>query len=58
MRAMWNLMNVMQVVVYLRLLENWSAQVKVILYYIHQGITLEFLSDWILETSKDSFEKV
>ena len=48
---MWNLMNVMQVMAYLRLLVDWPANSHMILDSMHNAITLEN----ILKEVKDSY---
>ena len=51
LKAMWNLMNVMQVMAYLRLVVDWPANSHMILDSMHNAITLEN----ILKEVKDSY---
>jgi len=41
LKAMWNLMHVMQVMAYLRLLVDWPANSQMMLQSMHNAITLE-----------------
>ena len=41
LKAMWNLMHVMQVIAYLRLLVSWPANSNMMLESMHNAITLE-----------------
>ena len=54
---MWNLLNVMQVVAYLRLFANWASNVKRPLEYIWEAITMAKMSDVILSTFKTKYQK-
>ena len=45
LKAMWNLMHVMQVMAYLRLLTNHPANSEMMLKSMHNAITLEHLID-------------
>ena len=56
MKAMWNLMNVMQVLAYIRFLSNWPANIKMILYAVHNAITLEPFVQFMFEYSKSKFD--
>ena len=49
-------MNVMQVLAYLRFLSNWPANIKMILYAMHNAITLEPFVQFMFEYSKSKFE--
>ena len=57
LKAMWNLVNVMQVVTYLKNIPNNPANVEMILKTIHNAITLEHLRDMAYEWQMDSFER-
>ena len=43
---MWNLMNVIQVVAYLRFMVSWPANADMMLEYLDDAITLKKVSDF------------
>ena len=62
LKAMWNLMHVMQVMAYLRLVVSWSANTQMMLASMHNAITLEnivndlydsYLTDFLETDEKD-----
>ena len=48
LKSMWNLMNVIQVIAYLRLFTNWPANTMMIKHAIYNAITLKLFSDELL----------
>ena len=46
LKAMWNLMHVMQVIAYLRLLVQWTANVDAMLKAVDNAITLDNVVDY------------
>ena len=57
LKAVWNLMNVMQIVTYLKNVPNNPANVELVLKAVHNAITLEQLRDMAYEWQMDSFER-
>ena len=57
LKAMWNLMHVMQVIAYLRLLVLWPANGHMILQSIHNSITLENLINGVYASFNPDFEE-
>ena len=55
---MWNLLNIMQVVAYLRLFANWTSNVKRPLDYIWEAITMTKTTAELTSMFKSKYEKV
>ena len=55
LKAMWNLMNVMQVFAYLRHMGIYPANLAVILESVHNAVSLEPLKDKAFEWTKDTY---
>ena len=55
-KAMWNLMHVMQVIAYLRLLVNWPANTSMMLQSMHNALTLENLINDLYDNFFDAFD--
>ena len=55
LKAMWNLMHVMQVIAYLRLLVEWPANASMMLKAIHNAATLENLVNAFYDTFRKKF---
>lgn len=49
LKSMWNLMNVIQVLSYVRFFTGWPAMMTVIFNYMDDAITLKPVSDPIFE---------
>ena len=49
LKSMWNLMNVIQVLAYLRFMTNWPAFMMEIFKYMDNAITLKPITDPIFE---------
>ena len=56
LKQMWNLLNVMQVVVYVFLFVRWPAMVTMCRDFIFEAITLQKLSGHIMDFGKSKFE--
>lgn len=55
LKSMWNLLNVMQVVTFMRFFTSWPAIVDQLLAQIFNAITLKPLVEPILQYGKSSF---
>ena len=55
---MWNLLNIMQVVAYMRLFANWTSNVKRPLEYVWEAITMTKTSAELKNMFKSKYEKV
>ena len=55
LKSMWNLMNVIQVLCYLRFFALWSGQVDLVMKYMDDAITLKPVSDPVINFGMDSF---
>ena len=55
LKAMWNLMNVMQVFAYLRHMGTYPANLAVILQSVHNAVSLEPLKDRAFEWTKETY---
>ena len=56
LKSLWNLLNVIQVLSYMRFYTNWPIFMREIFVYIDNTITLKPLIDPIFELGKDNFE--
>ena len=56
LKAMWSLLNVMQVVAYLRNIENNPANLQTILTSLDNAITLEPIKTAMKDYGKDKFD--
>ena len=54
---MWNLMNVIQVLAYMRFYTSWPAIMMEIFKYMDDAITLKPVTDPIFEYGQSAFEK-
>ena len=57
LKSMWNLMNVIQVLSYLRLYSNWPGFIDFQLKQLDLAITLKPISDLVLDFGKSKFER-
>ena len=57
LKSMWNLMNVIQVLAYMRFFTNWPASMMEIFRYMDDAITLKPVTDPIFDYGKSAFEK-
>ena len=55
---MWNLLNIMQVVAYMRLFANWTSNVKRPLEHVWEAITMTKTSAELKNMFKSKYEKV
>ena len=53
---MWNLMHVMQVIAYLRLLVQWPANANMMLQSLHNALTLENIINNLYDKYHDSYD--
>ena len=58
LKQLWNLLNVLQVVVLIRQYTAWPARVDLVLQYLNQAIYLEAISNWLFDRSLTQFEIV
>lgn len=56
LKSMWNLLNVMQVLVYMRYFTNWPATVDDVLLRVFDAITLRPFTEPVILYGKDKFE--
>ena len=56
LKAFWNLLTVIQVLVFLRHFTNWPAIVNQVLHQMFEAITLKPFIDPILQFGKSTFE--
>ena len=56
LKSLWNLLNVMQVLSYMRFYADWPVFLMEIFVYMDNTITLKPLMDPIFEIGKDNFE--
>ena len=57
LKSMWNLMNVIQVLAYVRFFSGWPAMMMEVFKYMDDAITLKPVSDHIFEYGQSQFEK-
>ena len=57
LKSMWNLMNVIQVLSYVRFFSGWPALMLEVFKYMDNAITLKPVSDPIFEYGQTQFEK-
>lgn len=57
LRAMWNLMNVVQVVVFTRHFCNWPSNVQQLLDKLHDAMKLRELNEFLLDRGMSAYEK-
>ena len=57
LKSMWNLMNVIQVLAYLRFFTSWPALMMEVLTHLDNAITLKPVTDPIFEYGLTQFEK-
>ena len=57
LKSMWNLMNVVQVLAYVRFFTGWPAFMLEIFQYMDDAITLKPVSDPLFEYGQTKFEK-
>ena len=57
LKSMWNLMNVIQVLAYVRFFSGWPAMMMEVFKYMDDAITLKPVSDPIFEYGQSQFEK-
>jgi len=57
LKSMWNLMNVIQVLAYVRFFTGWPAFLLEIFKYMDNAITMKPISDLAFEYGKTQFEK-
>ena len=57
LEAMWNLMNVMQVLAYIKNFSNWPANVDTVLSAIDNAVTLDPLCDAIYDYGESAYDK-
>jgi len=55
LKSMWNLMNVIQVLSYMRFFTDWPVEMIEILMYMDDAITLKPLTDPIFDFGKSNF---
>ena len=58
---MWNLMHVMQVITYYRIMVEWPANANMMLLSMHNAITLENLindfNDWAFTNLEEQYDE-
>ena len=57
LKSMWNLMNVIQVLAYVRFFTGWPAFMLKIFEYMDNAITLKPVSDFLFEYGQTQFDK-
>ena len=57
LKSMWNLMNVVQVLAYVRFFTGWPAQMLGIFEYMDNAITLKPVTNLVFDYGKNQFEK-
>ena len=55
LKSMWNLMNVIQVLAYMRFFSHWPAFMMEIFRYMDDAITLKPITDTIFDYGKTKF---
>ena len=53
LKSLWNLLNVIQVLSYMRFYTNWPAWMREIFVYMDNAITLKPVTDLIFELGKE-----
>ena len=56
LKQMWNLLNVLQVLVFLRTMSQWTPVVSLVLSYLHETITLERILGFALDYGMTEFD--
>lgn len=56
LKALWNLMHVMQVLAYFRLIANWPANTQMMLMSVHNAVTLENIINGVYDSIIDEEE--
>ena len=56
LKSMWNLMNIIQVLSYMRLYSNWPAMIDFQLNQLELAITMKPVSDLVMDFGKTKFQ--
>ena len=56
LKSMWNLLNVVQVLAYMRFYTRWPAFMAQMLFWMENAVTLKPVSDKVFDFGKSKFE--